>query len=555
MLDVILLPFYMGSLYGTKETAEIVQKVVPQVIPRLGSCILQVKREMPIEIDMNKFEEIAALRQTSDSGYIIVGSTDPYKGNWGDICLIKTDSNGNLLWQKTYGMEDRVEKGYSVIQTEDGGYLVAGLAGLSICVVKFDADGEPEWERTFADGVGSYIEKTSDGQYIITGWMNDDICAIQIDENGNSEWERSLGLNTMFGTYSYGRYIQQTSDGGYIILGELSEVSAGEALCILKLDAAGSISWIEFFEETDDDNKEIIANCVKETKDNGYIIVGTLTETSPDQEEPLSSDVVLIRIDANRNIVWRKVIDKGKYDTPCLLELGENGNYMLFFNSSFMREGFKTGFNLLEVTDDGQVFNYETAENSKNGYVTWLVQRTFQNSIVALMISEEHKAQLVEYELKRPLIIRAKMLLSAVRMSFVKAKDVVLSWMSTTFDNLFNKSAPEKVVIEYMRAIEKADVDKLCELTASESLFDEMTRLGINSLDEYKERYRMQLLNMASKIKEKYGENWSKNIVTEVVAQTDTRARVRVRNRIDKSSGETYINLVKENGRWKVLAE
>lgn len=556
MLDAILLPFYMGSLYGTKETAEAIQAVFHRAGISWGAGSLKVKREMPIEIDINKFEDITALRQTCDGGYIILGSTDPYKGNWGDICLIKTDSNGKLLWQKTYGREDRVEKGYSVVQTEDGGYLVAGWAGLSLYVVKFNANGEPEWERTFADGLGSYVEKTSDGQYIITGWINDDICAIQIDENGNSRWERLLGLNTMFGAYSFGRYIQQTSDGGYIVLGEIIGGPAGKALCLLKLDSAGYCNWIEFFEEIDDDNKEVMADFVKETEDNGYIIAGTLCETSPDQENPLSSDIVLIRIDANRNIVWRKIIDKGKYDNFCLLEPVETGNYMLLFCSSSGEEECKENFNLLEITDDGKVFNDKTVANLIDGDYAMHVQRTSQNNIIALMINKDYKsAQLVEFEMKWPFVVRAAIFLSAVKISFEKAKDVILSWISTTFDNLFNKSTPEKVVIKYLRAIEKIDVDKICELTASESLFNEMARFGINSLDEYKEIYRVQLLNIASKIKEKYGENWSKNIVTEVVAQTDTRARVRVRNRIDKSSGETYIDLVKENGRWKVLAE
>src|SRR5712671_326860 len=68
-----------------------------------------------------------SLQQTNDSGYIVTGWTwNPTGSGSNDICLIKTDGNGNLIWFKTYGEYNSDEYGESVQQTLDGGYVLCG---------------------------------------------------------------------------------------------------------------------------------------------------------------------------------------------------------------------------------------------------------------------------------------------------------------------------------------------------------------------------------------------------------------------------------------------
>lgn len=72
----------------------------------------------------------SSVAQTSDGGYIIVGYTESFGAGGEDIYVLKTDSVGTLIWNKTYGgMDD--DKGISVRQTVDGGYIIVGIMGVS----------------------------------------------------------------------------------------------------------------------------------------------------------------------------------------------------------------------------------------------------------------------------------------------------------------------------------------------------------------------------------------------------------------------------------------
>lgn len=222
-----------------------------------------------------------SVEQTSDGGYIIAGDTESYGAGDADMWLIKTDSNGNELWKKTFGGLNR-DWSDSVQQTSDGGYIVAGHTSsygagyYDVWLIKTDSDGKELWSKTFggsrADG-GRSVQQTSDDGYIITGYTEsygaDDynVWLIKTDSDGNEQWNKTFGGSAK----DQGRSVQQTSDGGYIIAGFTGSHGAGDLdVWLIRTDADGNKLWDRTFGGSEIDH----GHSVQQTPDGGYIIAG-----------------------------------------------------------------------------------------------------------------------------------------------------------------------------------------------------------------------------------------------------------------------------------------
>jgi len=261
-------------------------------------------------------EGAESIQQTKDGGYILAGysNTDrdakDVKGNHGaeDFYIIKLDGDGNKLWQKLLG-GSRKDWAYSIQQTNEGGYIVAGSTSSNngdvkgnhggdadFWVVKLDETGSITWQRCLGgsgDDKASSIQQTTDGGYVVAGSStstdgdvtgnhgSSDYWVVKLDATGNLVWQKSLGGSAE----DKASCIQQTTEGGYVISGYSQSLNGDVTgnhsdadFWIVKLDATGNLTWQKSYGGSADDR----ASSIQQTTEGGYIVSGYSQSTDGD---------------------------------------------------------------------------------------------------------------------------------------------------------------------------------------------------------------------------------------------------------------------------------
>lgn len=265
-----------------------------------------------------------SVRQTTDGGYIVAGNTRSYGAGMDDVYLIKTNSVGDTLWTRTYGGAD-IDEAYDVQQTSDGGYIIAGhtssIGSRGMYLIKTDSIGDTLWTRPYPGpepgALARSVQQTTDGGYVAVGsapfFMDVEIHFVIADSTGDPTRIYFYGGVE----YDFGNSVQQTSDGGFIIAG-----TRDQDVGLIKTNMDGDTLWTRTFDTGDMDE----GMSVRETLDGGYIISG-LSWTSTG-----GADVYLVKtepdtfgieedkaVDTNDNGLWSTI-----FSGPLLLPEGEN---------------------------------------------------------------------------------------------------------------------------------------------------------------------------------------------------------------------------------------
>jgi hypothetical protein len=216
-----------------------------------------------------------SVSEARDGGYIVAGYTKS-QGNGGkDLWLLKTDDQGNKIWDYTYGgMRDDV--GISVLQGRDGGYIAAGRTasfgkgGDDIWLLKTDSRGIETWNVTFGgskDDAGFQVVELMDGYALVgrteSGTDSNRIILIRTDLLG-----RELAEKTYLG--SSGTSLQLTEDGGFIIAGRIDSKESGRDALIIKTDSIGEEEWRKILGGKADD----IGTFAVQNRDGDYVLAG-----------------------------------------------------------------------------------------------------------------------------------------------------------------------------------------------------------------------------------------------------------------------------------------
>ena len=280
-----------------------------------------------------------SLIQTSDGGYAIAGETESFgSGNY-DVYVVKLDANGNLQWTKTIGGKNW-DEGRSLIQTSDGGYVIAGTTKSfgggwgDVYVVKLDAKGNLQWTKTIGGKnleEGSSLIQTSDGGYAIAGsygivddneevdieLINFDVYVVKLNAKGNLQWTKTIGGTASEAGYS----LIQTSDGGYAITGYTKSFGAGgEDVYLVKLDANGNLQWTK----TIGGPASEAGYSLIQTSDGGYAIAGYTKSFGAGE-----ADVYVVKLDAKGNLQWTKTIGGESEDSGRSIIQTSDGGYAI----------------------------------------------------------------------------------------------------------------------------------------------------------------------------------------------------------------------------------
>jgi hypothetical protein len=180
--------------------------------------------------DRDYYDLCYSVQQTTDDGFVLTGTTkniSPFSGS--NVWLVKTDANGDLVWSRSYGGSND-ETCRAVLQTADGGYVLAGDTrsfgdlGFDFWLLKTDSAGDSLWSHTYGGSQSELcysVQQTFDGGYVLAGRTrsfgagNDDFWLVKTDANGDSLWSRTFGESSEDICYS----AQQTADSGYVLAG------------------------------------------------------------------------------------------------------------------------------------------------------------------------------------------------------------------------------------------------------------------------------------------------------------------------------------------------
>lgn len=337
------------------------------------------------EFEMPPSREIASgVVETSDGGYVFVGTTDSFFAGFNEGWLVKIDSTGMVLWNQTYGGPSG-DHGESVIETSDGGFAIAGYTSSfndgdnDFWLIKTDAHGNMQWNQTYDGGEDDRaycLVETADGGFGMVGdisfsdgdtgngWAK--IWFVKTDQNGNLKWDKKFGGEGTDRAYS----MVATSDGGYAIAGFTDSFGAGgNDYWLIKIDENGNLEW----DRTFGGERPEITHTMIETSDGGYAIAGY---RNPSDVDP--TDIWLVKTDESGNLEWDQTIGAA-YDHPWAIVETLDGGFAIVGSTGLIGEGSDV---LLVKTDangnrqwhklyglDGHDEGYALAVTSDGGYI------------------------------------------------------------------------------------------------------------------------------------------------------------------------------------------
>ena len=304
----------------------------------------------------NEFDYAMSVQQTADGDYIVAGGTASYGAGSYDVWITKLDTSGAIVWQKTYGGSGS-DNPYAIIQTSDNGFVVAcesdsfSIGNWEAWIIKLDSNGNIMWNKTYGgtgDDVFNSIQQTEGGGYIAAGRTKSfgasdyDVWVLKLDENGSITWQKRYGGTGGEGAYS----VQQTSEDGYIIAGNTKSFGDGtQDGWVIKLDQNGTVLWEKAYGGSISDGFSFI----QKTHDGGFITAGSTVSFGVG-----ATDFLLMKLDTNGGITWQKTFGGTGSDNGYVVQQTADRGYIVAGDTYSFANGQPDYF-LLKLDSTGSI--------------------------------------------------------------------------------------------------------------------------------------------------------------------------------------------------------
>ncbi len=303
------------------------------------------------------YEDLRSIQQTSDGGYIVSGETNSFGAD--AFWIFKLNYNGKVIWQKTYG--GAVFESASAIQPlPDGGYIMVGSTAsfgageTDAWVLKLNSDGIVVWQKTYGGTVidsASAIQPTSDGGYILAGSTqsfgggNSYAWVLKLDGDGTVEWQKAYGGTNFDSAYD----IHPTLDGGYIVLGNIAVGGESIHVRVLKLNSDGTVAWQKTYGGADYET----SSAIWPTSDGGYIIAADSASVVTGIPYHFHH-VWILKLESDGTVAWQKTYGSTDIHIPSAIQPTPDGGYIVAaFTVSFGAGSMD--FWVLKLNSDGTV--------------------------------------------------------------------------------------------------------------------------------------------------------------------------------------------------------
>lgn len=288
--------------------------------------------------------ETFSLAQTTDKGFVIVGTTQQGFNINDDIYLLKTDRYGKQEWNRIFeagknaGSEDTFDdEARDVLSSSDGNIVVLGISQQRIYLSKWTLEGEIIWEKFFGNNYGDqpskFIQDSQGNLMVVGGTTNTpdnskNILLLKIDPgSGDLLWRKDYGSSNI----EEGFDITESADGGYLIVGNYQQQNDPNIYTV-KIDNSGNLIWEKIYQASS--KRGVNTICL--TSDNGYITCGyTLTQDKGMQG-------FLLKLDHGGEVEWEKNFGENHVDFFSSVIQTEDGGFLSigsinqFFSSEYV---------------------------------------------------------------------------------------------------------------------------------------------------------------------------------------------------------------------------